>query len=204
MSSEELLKKYPIISNQITKLKLSIILKNLEDSIRMNLPGDVVEFGCYKGTSSLFFQRVLKDTKKELFLYDSFEGLPTKSSEDESVAGTQFKQGELKTSKKNLVNEFKRANLAVPNIKKSWFKDLSKKDVPTQICFGFLDGDYFDSITSSLKLCWPNLIKHGVLIIDDYSNEALPGVERACRFFFDKMSDYTFKNISGLGIYTKL
>ena len=204
MPAEELLKKYTIISDQITKPKLAIILKYLGDILTTGVLGDVVEFGCYKGTTSLFLQRILKNTQKELFLYDSFEGLPIKTPQDESIAGEQFKQGELKSSKKNLINEFKKANLTVPNIKKSWFKNLKKNDIPKQICFGFLDGDYFDSIIDSLKLCWPNLNKDGVVIIDDYSNEALPGVEKACRFFFKDKNDYIFKNIAGLGVYIKI
>ncbi len=203
MNSRELLKKFPIISEQINKPKLQVILEILERLIMAKIPGDVVELGCYKGTTSLFLQRLLKLTDKKLYLYDSFEGLPEKTSFDMSTAGEQFKPGELSVSKKMLTYEFKKANLDLPFIKKAWFKDLTPADMPKNICFGFLDGDFFDSISDSLKLCWPLVSNNGVLVVDDFSNEALPGASRACHSFFNQRSDYKFNTSAGLGIYIK-
>lgn len=122
-----------------------------------------------------------EEQTKLLWLYDSFEGLPEKSKQDSSPAGLQFKTGELSASKKQLILNFKKAGLRLPKIKKAWFSELSPDDLPDKICFAFLDGDYYESIKDSLKLIWPKLSKGSVVIVDDYTNEALPGAATAVR-----------------------
>jgi O-methyltransferase len=71
-------------------------------------------------------------------------------------------------------------------IHKGWFNELSPKDVPKQIAFAFLDGDFYESIHTSLKLVWPRMVSGGIICIDDYKRDALPGVERAVSDFFGK------------------
>ncbi|HSW79916.1 MAG TPA: TylF/MycF/NovP-related O-methyltransferase [Candidatus Saccharimonadales bacterium] len=193
MIAIELLRKYPIKSDQVTLKRLEVVLSELEKVLQQYIPGDIVEFGCYIGTTSLFLRRLLdaygQSESRELHVYDSFEGLPEKSGLDSSPAGEQFKAGELSVGKKQLLHEFKKANLRPPVVHKGWFNELSEKDVPQHIAFAFLDGDFYESIRDSLGLVWPALDPHGVITIDDYGREALPGVERAVReFLLDKPS----------------
>jgi O-methyltransferase len=177
---------YPIISDQITKPRLGVVLSELEKILQSDTPGDIVEFGCYIGTTSLFIRRLLDqyDSEKQFHVYDSFEGLPPKVQQDNSPVGDDFKAGELTISKKQLLEQFHKARLQLPIVHKGWFRDLSLTDVPEQIAFAFLDGDFYDSIIDSLRLVWPRMQKGGIITIDDYGREALPGVERAVRDFF--------------------
>ncbi|MDO5452065.1 MAG: TylF/MycF/NovP-related O-methyltransferase [Candidatus Saccharibacteria bacterium] len=152
----------------------------------LEIEGDVVEFGCYRGDTSLLFQEILRTEapKKRLWLYDSFEGLPEKTTEDVSVAGDKFRKGELAATKKGVIDKFRHAGLRVPIIKKGYFEDLdAEKDVPEKICFGFLDGDLYQSIKTSLHLCYPRLSQGGVLVVHDYNNPELPGATRAVEEF---------------------
>ncbi len=176
---------YPLISGQISREQLHIILGELSHALDGNPEGAVVEFGCYAGTTSLFIRRLLdeREDDREFHVYDSFEGLPAKSAEDESPVGTQFRAGELAVSKKQFVHEFQKANLKPPIIHKGWFSDLAADDVPAQIAFAFLDGDFYESIHSSLQLVVPRLAEHATIIIDDYAREALPGATRAVQNF---------------------
>ena len=103
---------------------------------------------------------------------------------DASIAGTAFKAGELAVSKKQLRREFQRAGLHAPVVHKGWFDELTARDVPPTIAFAFLDGDFYESILSSLQLVWTRLAGGGTIVVDDYAREALPGVERAVRDFF--------------------
>jgi O-methyltransferase len=138
MNTPQLLTKYPIISDQIGKPALSVVLRELEKVLIQNVEGDVVELGCYIGTTSLFIRRLLNQysSDKRFYAYDSFEGLPEKVGQDDSGVGQQFKGGELSVSKKQFLNEFRKANLHTP------------------------------------------------ITIDDYDHDALPGVARAVRDFF--------------------
>lgn len=179
MNFDRLLQLHPIISDQVEKLELQVILRELADVLSSGIPGDVVEFGCYIGTTSLFLQRVLAQEDRELYVYDSFQGLPEKTDHDQSPAGQQFQSGKLAASKQEFIRNFKKANVRLPRITKSWFKDLRTDDIPPTIAFAFLDGDYYDSVRYPLKLIWPHLSSGAVIVIDDYQNEALPGASRA-------------------------
>ena len=174
----------------------------------LSVPGDFVEFGCYRGDTSLMLAEMLQDDvsscgkpveknvdelwessgkaeknggepAKKLWIYDSFEGLPEKSVFDESVLGEDFKRGELFVSKREVKERFLRAGLPVPRIVKGWFCDLGESDLPSLISFAFLDGDFYESIRDSLRLVGPRMSEGGVIVVHDYSNPALPGVRKA-------------------------
>lgn len=144
-------------------------------------PTAVVEFGCYVGTTSVFLQRMLAESAPAwtLHVYDSFAGLPQKSAADASVAGDQFRIGELTASKATLIANFRRAGLRLPIIHKAWFSNLTGADIPNHIAFAFLDGDYYQSIMDSLVLITPKLSPGAVIVVDDYQSSALPGATKA-------------------------
>ncbi|MBR1875305.1 class I SAM-dependent methyltransferase [Candidatus Saccharibacteria bacterium] len=170
------------VSNKETEVLLSLLEETLD------LKGDVVELGCYRGDTSVLFERKLEETRRNnpekplkfLWIYDSFEGLPEKSREDNSVAGDQFKAGELLVSKREAIEKFKKAGLKIPRIRKGFFEELdSEKDLPEKISFAFLDGDLYQSIKTSLKLVENRMSEQGIIVVHDYNNPELPGSSRA-------------------------
>ncbi len=181
MNPEQLIAKYPLISDQVNKDQLRVILTELEKVLEQGIEGGVVEFGCYIGTTSLFIRRLLdaRGDNREFHVYDSFEGLPPKTREDESRAGEQFQAGELTVSKKQFMQQFQKAGLRPPVTHKGWFGELTDSEVPEKIAFAFLDGDFYTSIRDSLRLVLPRMQAGGTIIIDDYAREALPGAARA-------------------------
>ena len=180
MQARSLITKYPLISDQVNAAQLAVVLSELEN-ILPQLDGAVVEFGCYIGTTSLFIRRLLDahQDNREFHVYDSFEGLPPKTAADESRAGDQFQAGELAISKKQFLREFHKAHLQPPIIHKKWFKDIMPEEVPNTIAFAFLDGDFYESIRDSLRLVLPRMQAGGIIVVDDYAREALPGAARA-------------------------
>lgn len=197
-------------NDQVDKDETNKILR-LAKSV-LNIEGDFVELGCYKGDTSLLLAEVLQEYNKggvvensvensvekmgkvggeggendncgsgvkKLWIYDSFEGLPEKSDADKSVLGENFRGGELYVTKREVKERFLRAGLPVPVIKKGWFKDLGDADLPPMIAFAFLDGDFYESISDSLKLVGPRMSAGGVIVVHDYTNQALPGVKKA-------------------------
>lgn len=184
----QLLSRYPLISDQISRPALATVLTQLDLTLQRAIEGDVVELGCYIGTTTLFLRRLLDTTNQSdtsrIFAYDSFTGLPPKTNADASGTGEQFQGGELSVTKKQFLHEFYKANLKPPITIKGWFNDLTPEQLPETIAFAFLDGDFYASILDSLRLVWPRLAVGGVITIDDYQREALPGVERAVRDFF--------------------
>jgi len=187
MKYAQFLAKYPLISDQVSRGEITVILRELETILQRGITGNIVEFGCYIGTTSLFMRRLLdtynQSDAREFHVYDSFEGLPPKVHADQNAAGVDFKAGELLVSKKQFLREFQRAKLAPPVTHKGWFDQLKPNDVPDDIAFAFLDGDFYDSILASLKLVWPKLAENAVILVHDYKRETLPGVERAINDF---------------------
>lgn len=189
MIAKELIKKHRISSDQIRPDELLVLLGALEAVLQQGTEGDVVELGCYEGTSALFEARMLErmSPDKKLWLYDSFVGLPEKTKEDVSALGEAFTAGALKASKAVLAKNFVKAGLKIPEIKRAWFYELDPEDLPEYICFAFLDGDFYESILDSLKLVWPKMTMGGVIVVDDYQNPKLPGAKQAVdEFFADK------------------
>lgn len=181
MITDQLLKNYPIISDQVTARELRVVLLQLEKLLQHGAEGSIVEFGCYVGTTSIFISRLLSkyNSISEYHVFDSFDGLPEKVIHDYSVAGEQFTRGALLASKKQFIANYKKAGLALPVIHKGWFSDIQGQQVPPEIMFAFLDGDYYQSIKDSLRLITPRLSHGAVIIVDDYVNEALPGAAKA-------------------------
>ena len=175
MSLERYLAAATLLSEQITLRELAIILRELA---RVQVvPGAVVEFGCYAGTTSIHITRWLGG--KQFHVYDSFAGLPEKTTPDISPVGEQFRPGELLATKKQFMTNFKKAGVPLPHIHKGWFHDLHSSDVPASVSFVFLDGDYYESILTPLRLIEDKLADGAVIVVDDYANEALPGAARA-------------------------
>ncbi|HEX7963920.1 MAG TPA: TylF/MycF/NovP-related O-methyltransferase [Candidatus Saccharimonadales bacterium] len=176
-----------LASDQVSRSDVALVWQELERVLSLGVPGGVVEFGCYVGTTSLFIRRLLDKTDESarpFHVYDSFEGLPPKTTADLSAAGADFQGGKLAVSKKELLRQFQAAQLTPPVVHKAWFNELTARDVPEQIAFAFLDGDFYESILDSLKLVWPRLSQGGTVLVDDYQRPELPGVERAVRDFF--------------------
>lgn len=168
-----------LLSDQIDERELFIILRELEQVISQKITGDVVEFGCYVGTTSVPMAQKLSSTDKNLFVYDSFEGLPDKTIEDQSPVGMQFQTGQLLATKAQFIKNFKQAGLKLPVITKGWFSDVTPDRLPQSISFTYLDGDYYLSILDPLKLIWDKLSPGAIIVVDDYANEALPGAAKA-------------------------
>lgn len=184
--TDELLRRHRLISEQVSPQDLTLILQELEAIQQREVPGDIVEFGCYIGTTSLFIRRLLDAyrSRQVFHVYDSFAGLPPKEPADASTAGEGFRAGELAIGKSQFIREFRHAGLQLPVIHRGWFEELTPDDVPQEIAFAFIDGDFYRSTLSALTLVWPRMSPGGTVLIDDYDREALPGVERAVRTFF--------------------
>lgn len=179
---KDLVKKYPPISDQIEVDEIEVILSELHQTLSENPESNIVEFGCYVGTTTVMIRRLM-DTlgvSGELWAYDSFAGLPEKDPIDMSAAGEMFRPGELAVSKKQFLSTFKKAGLKPPDQTiKSWFSEIDDSQVPESIGFAFLDGDYYESIMQPFDLIEHKLNDSATIIIDDYDNPALPGASRA-------------------------
>jgi len=185
--------KENMLKGYMTSLEQAInIYHLLEQTLVFEILGDVVELGCYEGTTAMLLRKTLdgSGSDKLLHVYDSFEGLPEESEFDGDIA----KGGMLATTREAFVENFQSRGLQLPEIHAGWFKDTLPTELPEQISFAHLDGDFYSSILESLEYVYPRLSKGAVVVVDDYCdpdvlevNNFLPGVKQACdEFFADK------------------
>ncbi len=189
---------------QVSDAETEIILSLAKSALDRKVEGDFCEFGCFRGDTSILIEKLLESyykqtnsadntDRKHLWIYDSFEGLPQKTQEDESAAGDNFQKGALLVTKKEVVERFKKAGLKVPRIRKNFFENLdasaTSNDLPAKIAFAFLDGDLYQSIKTSLELISPRLAENSIVVVHDYNNSQLPGVTKAVEeWMYKKLS----------------
>ena len=192
-----------MVDLQIPDREVAVILEELAKTA--DISGDVVEFGCYTGDTSVQLARAMQDNPdKWLYLYDSFEGLPEKTAADKSEDGWRFQKGALKCSPDTVAHKFKKYQLPDPVIVKAWFNELTDNDLPTTISFALLDGDFYESIKTSLQLVHPRLSAQGIIVIHDYRNAALPGSAKAVNEFLEQNGEkYTLAIRGQLAILEK-
>lgn len=175
------------------------ILESIEQT--KDIPGAVVELGCHAGLTSIYIRRLLDrlGSDKEFHVYDSFQGLPDKDTKD-GDEDPNFCKGYFNLGGTwQLLKRFNDANLRLPKIHEGWFKDQT---YPDKISFGFLDGDFYQSILDSLEKVWPRLQPGGIICIHDYGWDKLPGVEQAVREYFGS-TDMVTVSTFGLAVIQK-
>lgn len=209
-------------NDQVSERETRKILKIARECLRV--PGDFVEMGCFRGDTSILLAEVLREheqekrietgekggrlevkkgdnrekdnRRKRLWLYDSFEGLPEKGEEDVSAMGEEFREGALTASKREVKARFLRSGLFVPRIVKGWFSDLLPEDLPEEIAFAFLDGDFYASTLDCLKLVRPRMAPGGVILVHDFNNPELPGVALAVEESWEREGIEIFETLA--------
>ncbi|WP_432065466.1 TylF/MycF/NovP-related O-methyltransferase [Streptomyces sp. C10-9-1] len=178
--------------------RLRVIADELTDLTARGLPGAVVELGCYKGAMALWIRSVLDslgDRDREIHVYDSFQGMPAPGAGDSD----HLAAGELRSSPDDVRATHTTWGRPAPVIHPGWFDETLPKELPDDIAFAYLDGDFYDSTLTGLTHCVTRLVPTGVLLVDDYADttvnprawDGLPGVKRACDVYFGAPSPVT-------------
>jgi hypothetical protein len=153
--------------------------KIIEEVNRRNIPGSIVEMGCWKGGCGAFMAKYAGDRKT--WLFDSFEGLPEVSEYDQhqaEIKNLNFKEGqEIKTTGAMVASEndvYSILNIlkAKANVVKGWFQDTlpkHKKEIGN-IAILRLDGDIYESTKYCLEELYDQVSVGGYVVIDDYYN----------------------------------
>ena len=154
-------------------------------------PGAVCEFGVAQGlTSALLANEILLDDR-ELWLFDSFEGLSKPSSHDVLIDDV-FGLGSIDRYQGTMafaVDEVRARLQAVgfpterTRIVQGFIRpDLPARELPALTAFAYIDFDLYEPILTALRLLHSRTRAGSVLMIDDYGFLST-GVEDAVRVF---------------------
>jgi len=171
--------------------------------IRHNVPGSIVECGVWKGGSMMTVAKTLLEleTERDLYLFDTFEGMPPPTAVDVDLYGVQA-DVLLKTNPMTpAIAPFEEVcrnmystgyNPARINLVRGKVEDTLPRAAPREIALLRLDTDWYQSTLHELVHLYPRLIKGGILIIDDYGH--FVGSKKAVDEYFQKNGIPIFLN----------
>ena len=158
------------------------------------VPGDYVELGTNAGGTAVLMLATLRDFDKKnrlFFAADSFQGLPTPTSEDaiNISAHRHWRKGQHRTSLTSFNNNMKRNGMYLGGtherlrILEGWFHETLPTAGIKDISFLRLDGDLYASTMDGLVMLYHKVVPGGLVYVDDYM---APGCRRAVHEFREK------------------
>lgn len=145
------------------------------------LEGSIAEVGVYKGGSAYLMANVERYTP--VYLFDTFEGMPTASEEDVHQVG-EFADTSIDHVRALLKNN--------PNahIKQGFFPATAKGLEEEKFKLVHIDGDQYQTTLDSLEFFYPRMVEGGCMLFDDYCWQNCPGVSKAIHEFLRDKPEY--------------
>lgn len=145
-----------------------------------DIKGDVCEFGIAQGATSAMIANDIRKTDKNLWLFDSFEGLSVPTEKD-ILKDDIFHYGSMEKyafSMKCSINEvierlkgididFNKVNIISGFIEET-INDKELLHGLQQISFAYIDFDLYEPIRIALEFLNQRVAKGGTIIVDDY------------------------------------
>lgn len=175
--------------------------KAIEYICRNNISGDIVECGVWRGgTCMLFALTLIKfgDTKRKIYLYDTFTGITTPSEVDKfRIDGSHVKESLNKSTKstkeanvwgyapmEDVSNNMKTTGYPEDFVKfiQGPVGDTIPNEFHKEIAILRQDTDLYDTNKLGLAYLYPILVNGGVLFAGDYG--IFEGVRKATDEFF--------------------
>ena len=161
----------------------------LETILDEGIEGDILEAGVWRGGASIFMQAVLKARgaqDRQLWLCDSFEGLPPPDPNVPQDAGSKFHKFDvLAVSEETVRNNFARYDLLDDNLRfvKGYFENTLATVPVEKLALLRMDGDMYSSTMAILDALYEKVMPGGFIVIDDY---AIPVCREAVHDFRER------------------
>lgn len=143
----------------------------------MKFDGDICEFGVAQGRTSTLLANEISGTNRNLWLYDSFQGLPKPTEKDHLIddifhLGEMGKyQGTMSSPRKMVEAELKTINFPEKklNIHEGFIEGvIDSAKMPDKVCFAYADFDFYQPILDVLMSLDNCLVVGGHVMVDDY------------------------------------
>ncbi len=161
------------------------LARSVEYLVRNDVPGAIVECGVWRGGSIMAAALTLlrlKRTDRDIWLYDTFEGMPPPDARDkrfDDMAAGDILKSRTKSEKDPYwayatLDDVKTnlASTGYPGARIHYVQgkveDTIPGEIPEQIALLRLDTDWYSSTMHELVHLYPRLSRHGVMIVDDY------------------------------------
>lgn len=157
----------------------------IEQALRDDVTGDLVETGVWRGGCGILMRAALKafgDQHRSVWLADSFQGVPAPSPEEypQDAGDTHWQfQDYLGVSADVVKANFEQFELLDDRVRflPGWFRDTLPTAPIDRISVLRLDGDMYESTYVALTSLYPKVSRGGFVIVDDYG--AIPRCRQA-------------------------
>jgi O-methyltransferase len=182
--------------------RLAALCDSVSHVVRADVPGAIVECGVWKGGSMMAAALTLIEvaaTDRELYLFDTFAGMPPPTSEDVFSAYDGYnpvrhwrrrqKEPGLNSWHYVPVDDVRAAVLSTGypgervHMVEGKVEDTLPASAPEEIAVLRLDTDWYASTRHEMEQLYPRLSPGGVLILDDYGH--YEGARRAVDEYFE-------------------
>lgn len=161
--------------------RMEALIHAVDYVVDNRIEGDIVECGVWRGGSMMATALALiekQSLEKELYLFDTYEGMPAATDADISITGEraveiqaitpQWVYAPLEIVKDAMLSTGYPAKKI--NYVKGMVENTIPKNAPSKICLLRLDTDWYESTRHELIHLFPRLVVGGVLIVDDYGH----------------------------------
>jgi O-methyltransferase len=160
------------------------------------IPGAIVECGVWRGGSMAAAAKTLLeagDCSRDLYLFDTFQGMPASTSNDVEYSGKTAAEVIAKDPAFLCVASLDTVRSVMnstgyPADRVHYVEGKVEETVPSNApeCISLLrlDTDWYESTKHELTHLFPRLSRNGVIIIDDYGH--WEGARRACDEYFSE------------------
>ena len=165
--------------------RITQTIRAVRDLDANNITGDIVECGVWKGGQVISAWLANEKTKRNFWLYDTFEGMTQPTVHDHKVnARNEVHHARFSSKAKNGFDQWCRAEIGevstnvfkyIPPHQCNFIKGpveqtlLDKNNLPKNIALLRLDTDWYESTLQEIMVLYPLLNVGGYLILDDYN-----------------------------------
>lgn len=175
----------------------NFLCSKLKEVLDNRISGDIIEFGVYRGGTTLRMAKILinslKKNNKIIYGLDTFKGLPEHSDKDNvnPLFEDAMNNNDINKVKdvfiKNKVND-------KVILMRGLFSESIPKLLDKRFCFVYIDCDLYEGTKEALEYSLPRMSEGGIIFIDDYASKSWEGVKKAVLEFLKEEEIDEFKN----------
>ncbi len=171
----------------------------------INLPGDIVEIGVYRGASLMSWANFLEirnmgDRQKQVFGFDNFSGFTKLDEKDGKHDSNMHKEiggfngGVFEEALKDCISIFDKDRFIPYKPRVRLIKGNAEKTIPEfvketpglRISLLHFDVDLYTPTKTGLEYLWDLVVKGGIVLFDEYGLRPWEGESKAVDEFFEK------------------
>jgi hypothetical protein len=158
----------------------------------LSVPGDIAEFGCYRGANLLLMAKLLRildpQGSKQVHGFESFEGLTTITEQDGPASQmAQYYKGDHALLI-DMISLYDMEDEVI--VHKGLIQDtlppLMEERPELSFSLVYCDTDLYEPTKMILDRVHPRLSHNGLIVLDEWNNPEYPGETVAVREFLDR------------------